>query len=126
MGTIDPASNKPRGFLMLKAPDRPISMYYTLNRMEEYQAAELYIRQTGPERFRKKIEAGETLDEALKEVVRHCPRESVEKFVAIRVSTCCCAGGFSNIHSKQFREEFSSLPLYQVTFRFLFCKRMVS
>lgn len=98
----------------MRAPDRPVSVCYTLNRTDDWQEAEQFVRSAAPEILKDMALTGASSDEILKALVKQCPLESVQKFVAVRISGCCCVGASRPVHSKPFREEFETVPLYQV------------
>jgi len=113
MSAVDPATRRPRGFLHLKAPEKPVSVCYTLNRTENWEKAETYIQSVAPKLFRDLALSGASLEALIKTLVKNCPLDSVQKFVAVRVSDCKCSGETGPISPKQFLQEFRTHPLYQ-------------
>lgn len=49
MGEIDPGTGSPRGFLTLKAPETSYSICYTINRRNNWEAANQFILSTAPQ-----------------------------------------------------------------------------
>ena len=119
MDAIDVCAGRKRGYILMKAPERPISLCYTLSRSREsWTKAEQYIRLDAPKLFNEMASRGASLEAILRELVIQCPIQSVQKFVAIRVNGCECMPDDSpqtaHLNSARVFEELQSLPLYQV------------
>ena len=119
MDEVDVVSGRKRGYILMKAPERPISLCYTLSRSQEsWTKAEQYIRSDAPKLFNEMASRGASLEAIVRELVMQCPIQSVQKFVAVRVSSCDCATDdtpqTAHLNSARVVEELQSLPLYQV------------
>eukprot|EP00210_Caulerpa_lentillifera_P008478 g8088.t1 len=119
MAEIDYGTLKPRGFLMLKAPDHPDSVCYTFNRRTEWKEAKEFIVSTAPQIFKELGLKGEGVDAVIKEFIKQCPIESVQQFIAIRVSDFHTECGSLVRIQKHFLSEFQNLPLYKLVSQYM-------